>query len=272
MRRLAHSRIWTEQLVSKVPQITVLFWTIKLLTTAMGEAASDYLGKVSIALAGVVGFVGLVLALWLQLRAERYDAVRYWFAVSMVAVFGTMAADGVHVALGLPYPVTSTGYALALAAVFVLWRRSEGTLSIHSILSRRRELFYWSTVLMTFALGTAVGDLTAVALHLGFLTSGILFVVAFAVPAIAWRFLHANPIVSFWTAYVLTRPLGASFADWFSKPHSFGRGLGYGDGPVAAVLLVVIAVLVGYLAITRRDISPPAIAPAPREYPATVER
>ena len=154
-------------LVAKVPEITVLFWVVKVLTTGMGEAASDYLGKVSIALAGAVGFIGFVVAMWLQLRARRYVPAVYWFAVLMVAVFGTMAADGLHVVLGVPYPASTAFYAAALAVVFLLWRRTEGTLSIQSITTRRRELWYWLTVLLTFALGTALGDLTAFVRHLG---------------------------------------------------------------------------------------------------------
>jgi uncharacterized membrane-anchored protein len=239
-------------LAVKVPAITGLFWLVKVLTTGMGEAFSDYLGGVSLVLAGGVGFLGFLAALWLQFRARRYVAAVYWFAVAMVAVFGTMAADALHVAADIPYPVTTTFYAVALAVVFTLWWRSEGTLSIHSIHTPRREVFYWLTVLLTFALGTAAGDLTAFVLHLGFAGSVVLFAVLIAVPAIAWRFgLH--PVVAFWTAYVLTRPLGASIADWLGKPHRSG-GLGWGDGTVSAVATVLIVALVGYLALSRHGV------------------
>jgi uncharacterized membrane-anchored protein len=239
---------WPEPLAVKVPQITVLFWVIKVLTTAMGEAASDFLVSVNIALAGLVGAVGFGLAMWWQLRARRYGAWTYWFAVAMVAVFGTMAADGLHVELGLPYAVTTIGYATVLAVVFALWRRSEGTLSIHSITTRRRETFYWLTVLATFALGTAVGDLTATTFKLGYFASGVLFAVVIAVPALGWWRLGFNPVFAFWFAYVITRPLGASFADWFAKPHSVGHGLGVGGGPVTAISALAIAGLVAYAA------------------------
>ena len=238
---------------SKVPQITVLFWVIKVLTTGMGEATSDYLGGIDLVLAGAVGVLGFALALWLQFRADRYRPVVYWFAVMMVAVFGTMVADVVHVA-GVPYVLTTSTYAIALAVVFVLWWRSEGTLSIHSITTRRREVWYWLTVLVTFALGTAAGDWTATSLHLGFFWSGVLFAAVMLVPLVAFR-LGVNEVVTFWTAYVVTRPLGASFADWFGKEHSFGGGLGYGDGTVAGVLLVAIAGLVAYAAIRERRLS-----------------
>jgi uncharacterized membrane-anchored protein len=212
----------------------------------MGEAASDHLGGVSMVLAGAVGLLGFVAALGLQLRARRYVPAVYWSAVLMVAVFGTMAADGLHVILDVPYAGSTVFYAGALAIVFLLWRRSEGTLSIHSIDSRRRELWYWLTVLLTFALGTAVGDLTAVALHLGFLASGVLFAVVIAVPAIAWR-SGAAPVLTFWSAYVVTRPLGASFADWLGKPASVAGGLGLGDDTVTAVAFVAFVGVVAWM-------------------------
>jgi uncharacterized membrane-anchored protein len=234
---------------AKVPEITALFWVVKVLTTGLGEAASDYLGKVSIALAAGVGLVGFAAALAVQLRARRYVPVVYWSAVLMVAVFGTMAADGLHVVLGVPYAASTAFYALALAVVFALWKRTEGTLSIHSIDTRRRELWYWLTVLLTFALGTALGDLTAVALHLGFLASGVLFAVVIAVPAIAWR-AGGNAVLTFWAAYVVTRPLGASFADWLGKPASLAGGLGLGDGAVSAVGFVAFVVLVAWIQLT----------------------
>jgi uncharacterized membrane-anchored protein len=250
------------RLASKVPEITALFWVIKVLTTGMGEATSDFLGNTSLVLAGVVGVFGFAFALWLQLRTRRYLAGVYWFAVVMVAVFGTMAADGLHVALAIPYIFSTSFYAIALAVVFVLWRRSEGTLSIHSITTRRRETYYWVTVFCTFALGTAAGDLTATTFHLGFLKSGILFAAVIAIPLIGWRFFRMNSILAFWFAYVATRPLGASFADWFGKPHHVGGGLGFGDGKVAGAATVAIVILVGWFAFTQRDVQVDAAADA----------
>jgi uncharacterized membrane-anchored protein len=252
-------------LAAKVPEITALFWLVKVLTTGMGEAASDYLASVSIALAAVVGLVGFVVGMWVQLRTRRYQAGPYWFAVAMVAVFGTMAADALHVVLHIPYTVTTTGYALALVVVFVVWHRTEGTLSIHSITTRRRELFYWLTVLVTFALGTAAGDFAAFTLHLGYLSSGLLFAAVMLVPLIGWWRFRLDPIVAFWFAYVITRPLGASLADWFAKPATKGAGLGFGDGVVTLVLAAVIALLVAYLARTKHGVQPAAVPVGVRE-------
>ncbi|MEA2294056.1 MAG: hypothetical protein QOE86_1695 [Solirubrobacteraceae bacterium] len=241
-----------------------MFWVIKLVTTGIGEATSDFLGKTSIALAGVVGVLGFAVAMRMQLRARAYRAPVYWFAVLMVAVFGTMAADGLRRGAGISYGVTAAVYAVAVAAVLVVWYRSEGTLSIHSITTRRRERFYWATVLATFALGTAAGDLTALSLHLGFFGSAVLFAAVIAVPALAWWRSWINPVLAFWAAYVITRPLGASFADWFGKPHA-RTGLGLGDGRVTALGLVGFAALVAYVAIRKHDIQPHAHSH--HEYP-----
>jgi uncharacterized membrane-anchored protein len=220
----------------------------------MGESTSDY-GVHAIAPVEAVGlgFVGFVAALWLQLAMRRYVAWAYWLAVVMVGVFGTMAADVLHVGFGVPYIISSAFYALVLTTVFWTWQRTERTLSIHTVNTTRRELFYWAAVVATFAMGTAVGDLTAVTLHLGYLLSAVLFACMIAVPAIGYRWLGWNPVLSFWCAYVLTRPLGASVADWLGKPRSFG-GLGWGDDRVALALTGMIAVLVTYLAISRRDV------------------
>jgi uncharacterized membrane-anchored protein len=244
-----------EPLAAKVPEITVMFWVVKILTTGMGEATSDWLAGASVALAGAVGLVGLVVALWLQLRTRTYQPWVYWFAVMMVAVFGTMAADGLHKILGLPYAASTAFYAVVVSVVLVVWHRVEGTLSIHSIVTRRRELFYWLTVLATFALGTAVGDLTAIPLDLGYFSSGVVFAVAIVVPLVAGR-LGLNAVVAFWTAYVLTRPLGASFADWLGKPHSKAGGVGWGDGTVAALSTLAIVALVAWVVRTGHGVQP----------------
>lgn len=244
-----------EPLAPKVPEITALFWVIKILTTGMGEATSDYLANRNLALAGAVGLIGFTCALWWQFRAQRYVASVYWFAVMMVAVFGTMVADGLHKGLGVPYLGSTIFCAVALTVVFIGWHRSEGTLSIHSIVTRRRETYYWLTVLSTFALGTAAGDLTANTMNLGFFTSGILFAVIIAIPAVAWWKFGLNEVVAFWFAYVVTRPLGASFADWLGKPRSLS-GLGLGDGTVSAVATIIIVALVAYVAVTRSDHQP----------------
>ena len=232
----------------KVPaRITVAFWAIKILTTAMGESTSDYLVHNYNPYAAVIaGFGAFAVAIAIQYRAPRYVPWIYWLAVLMVAVFGTMSADVLHVEFGVPYVVSTVFFAIVLTVVFLSWSRVERTLSIHSITTTRRETFYWLAVLATFAMGTAAGDFVAYTLGLGFLSAGLLFAAAFAVPAIGWRFFGLNSILAFWTAYVLTRPLGASFADWLGKSRHAG-GLGYGDGPVSLVLFVLIAVLVAYL-------------------------
>ena len=247
-RRIADpGQAWT-----KVPvRITAWFWLTKVLTTGMGETTSDFLGhSLNPAVAGLIGLAGLVIALRAQLRAERYSPWTYWFAVVMVSVFGTMAADVIHVIGGIPYAVSTGFFCLVLAAVLISWHRSEGTLSIHSIGTPRRERFYWATVLTTFALGTATGDLTATTLHLGYFSSAVAFAALIAVPALA-RLLGLNAVAAFWWAYILTRPLGASFADWMGVSRERG-GLGWGTGPVSLALAALIVVAVGYLAADHR--------------------
>jgi uncharacterized membrane-anchored protein len=240
----------------RVPQITVAFWVIKGLSTAMGESTSDFMvHAMPPVLAVLLGFAGFLFALGLQFRMRRYVAWTYWFAVVMVGIFGTMAADVLHVGFGVPYTASTILYAVILTAVFVLWQRTEKTLSIHSIDTPRRELFYWVAVGATFAMGTALGDFTAYTLHLGYFPSVVVFVAVIAIPAIGYRFWHWSPILSFWFAYVVTRPIGASVADGLAKPKQVS-GLGLGDGPVVLVLGVLIVVLVSYLTITRVDVQP----------------
>ena len=215
----------------------------------MGEATSDYMVRtINPVIAVLFGAFAWAIAMVLQFRAKAYNAWIYWLAVVMVAVFGTMCADVLHIKFHVPYVASTAFYAIVLAVIFILWYRTEKTLSIHSIRTPRRELFYWATVLATFALGTATGDFTARTLHLGYLASGFLFLAAFVVVAVAhWKF-GLNPILAFWIAYVLTRPVGASFADYVAFPKSVG-GLGVGHGPVALVLTFIIAALVAYLAV-----------------------
>jgi uncharacterized membrane-anchored protein len=238
--------------LSKVPEITIAFWITKVLTTGMGESTSDYL-VLTLGPAIAIGIGALVFAASLvaQFRVTRYVAGVYWFAVVMVSVFGTMAADVLHVGLGIPYLISTIFFAVALAAIFVIWRLTQRTLSIHSITTRPRELFYWATVLATFALGTAAGDLTATTFGLGFLGSGILFAAVIAIPAIAWWKFRLNAILAFWFAYVTTRPLGASFADWMAVSHQRG-GLNWGTGPVSVGLSILILGFVIYLGVSRR--------------------
>ena len=238
----------------KVPaRITAVFWAIKLLSTAMGESVSDALVHgINEYLAVVVGFAMFVVAMWIQLTAPRYNPWKYWFAVAMVAVFGTMAADVLHIGLHIPYVASSIFYLIALGVILAVWHRTEGTLSIHSIYTPRREIFYWLTVLATFALGTAVGDLTAVTFHLGYLGSGIMFAGLFALPGLTYGVTRRAPVATFWLAYILTRPLGASFADWFGfSRHDGGIGIGH---PLAAIIFAIpILALVTWVASSRLD-------------------
>ena len=209
--------------MKKVPEVTVFFWIVKLLTTAMGEVTSDYfVFQINPIIAVALGGIGLVIALVLQFSVRRYVAWIYWLAIIMVAIFGTMAADVLHVALGVPYLVSTIFFMVALVVIFVVWYMSEKTLSIHSIYTRRREMFYWATVMATFALGTAAGDMTASTMGLGYFASGAMFAILIAIPALAYWLFGLNEILAFWLAYILTRPLGASFADWAGETAQYG--------------------------------------------------
>lgn len=239
--------------MKKVPEVTAYFWIIKLLTTAMGEVTSDYLvNQINPVIAVALGAIGLAIALILQFSVRRYIAWVYWLTVVMVAIFGTMAADVLHIGLGIPYFASSIFFTLALAVIFAVWYMSEKTLSIHSIFTRRRELFYWAAVMATFALGTAAGDMSATTMGLGYLFSGVMFTIFIAIPALAYRLFGLNEIVAFWFAYILTRPLGASFADWMGKSRNFG-GLGLGTGWVSLGLTFIIIGFVSYLTVTHKD-------------------
>jgi uncharacterized membrane-anchored protein len=246
---------------TKVPRtITPNFWGLKILTTAMGEATSDFfVNRFDPRLAVVCAAVVFFVVLWWQLRSPAYATVTYWSAVVMVSVFGTMCADVVHVEFGVPYAVSASVFAVGLAVVFWAWYHVEGTLSIHSITRTSRELFYWLTVTVAFALGTAVGDFTAVIAKLGYFGSGLLFTGLIILPALGNWLARMNPVLTFWIAYVLTRPLGASFADWMGKPKIVG-GLGWGSGNVALVLSSLIVLAVGALALSEtrqsRDAAP----------------
>jgi uncharacterized membrane-anchored protein len=230
--------------VNLVADTTASFWIAKGASTALGEALSDYsIHLLPPVVAVLLGFVLFLGALALQLSRRRYVAGVYWLTVAMVGVFGTMAADVVHVVLGLPYAVSAAGYALALALVFVGWRRTEGTIDVHAVTTTRRELFYWAAVVATFATGTALGDFTAMGLGLGYLPSIALFAALILVPALGYRNGRWNAVFSFWFAYVLTRPLGASVADWLGKPVADG-GVGLGAGWVSLAFAVAMIVVV----------------------------
>jgi uncharacterized membrane-anchored protein len=229
---------------SRVPDPTASFWITKAASTALGEAASDFSIRVMPpVLAVLLGFAIFAGALVLQLTRGRYIPGVYWLTVAAVGIFGTMAADVMHVVVGLAYAASAALYAVVLAVVFLVWWRTERTLSVHQVTTTRRELFYWAAVVGTFALGTAVGDFTAVGLGLGYLPSILLFACLILVPALAYRFLRLNGVLAFWSACVLTRPLGASVADWLGKPVDEG-GVGIGSGWVALAFALAMVGLV----------------------------
>jgi uncharacterized membrane-anchored protein len=245
--------VWVDPVAPKVPEVIAIFWLVKILTTAGGEVTSDWLKRYGNVGGGGIELLLFVVGLFLQFGTRRYRAFSYWWLAFSIAIIGTGIADFLHLDLHLSYLADSFLWAVILAVIFWLWHRQEGTLSIHSVHSRPRELYYWATVFATFALGTAFGDYTAAVLNLGYLGSGVLFAVLIVLPGIAhWKF-RLDSVTAFWTSYVLTRPLGASFSDWFSKPRNL-TGLNYGNGTTAVVCFVLVAALVGYLAVARPDI------------------
>lgn len=231
---------------TKVPEVGVAFWIVKILTTGLGETTSDYfVRQYQPVLVVVLAGLALAAAFAWQWLTPHYSKWRYWLTVTLVAIFGTMVADAIHIVLGVPYVVSTATFGLLLIVLFVAWHASERTLSIHSIFTRRRELFYWSAVVITFALGTAAGDLTATSLGFGYFLAGVFFLLLFVVPFVGRAMLRWSEVGCFWFAYVLTRPLGASFGDWVGVSHDRG-GLALGTGPIslglaaAALLLVAI--------------------------------
>jgi uncharacterized membrane-anchored protein len=246
-------RVFPAPVTAKVPEVIVLFWVVKILTTAGGEVTSDYLKKFGNFGGGGTEVALFVIAVVLQFATRRYRAFAYWSLAYAIAIAGTGLSDFLHLDVHIPYAGTTILWAVILAGLFWTWQRNEGTLSIHSITTQRREAFYWAVVFATFALGTALGDFTATSLGMGYLTSGIFFLGLILLPALAWGRFGMNGIAAFWMAYVLTRPLGASFADYVSKPHSM-TGIGFGNGQTALVIALAVFVLVSYLAIARPDI------------------
>lgn len=259
-------RFFPQPLAAKVPEVIFVFWVVKILTTAGGEVTSDYLKRYGNIGGGGTEIALFLIGLALQFGTRRYRAFAYWFLAYAIAIAGTGISDFLHLDGHIPYIGTSVLWAVVLAAIFWAWHRSEGTLSIHSITTQRREAFYWATVFATFALGTAVGDLTAMSLGMGYLASGLFFFGVILLPWIARRQFGLNSIAAFWAAYVVTRPLGASFSDYISKPTSM-TGLGFGNGATAIVFAVAVLLFVSYLAIVRPDIQRAAEPSAPRARP-----
>ena len=242
-----------QAIASKVPALTVLFWVIKILATTVGETAADFLNtSLGLGLSGtslVMGAV-LIVALTAQLRATRYVPASYWLVVVLLSIVGTLVTDNLTDTVGLPLWTTTVLFALALAMTFAAWRTTEHSLSIHTIVTFRREGFYWLAVLFTFALGTAGGDLLAEGLSLGYWRSAVLFAAAIIAITCAHLRFGVNAIAAFWSAYILTRPLGASTGDYLSQASDDG-GLGLGTVVTSAMFLVCIVAVVGYLTVSR---------------------
>ena len=252
--------------LSKVPQITVYFWIIKVLCTTVGETASDFLNvNLGFGLPGtaVAAGIALLVAMLFQFRARAYVAGIYWLTVVLISVFGTLATDILTDSMGFPLEGSLILFSAALATTLGIWYAKEGTLSIHSIFTTQREAFYWSAILFTFALGTAAGDLMAEKLGLGYLLTGIIVLIVIAVTAIAWR-LGLDAVLGFWIVYILTRPLGASVGDYLSQSKSNG-GLGLGATGTSVIFLAAILAVVAFLAITKRDASDSVPAEADHE-------
>ena len=253
-------------LLSRVPEVTIFFWIIKILATTVGETAADNLNETlgfGLTWTTVVMAALLALALFFQFRAKRYVAGIYWLAVVLISVVGTLITDNLTDRFGVSLYLSTAVFAVALAAVFYAWYRKEGTLSIHSIVTGRREAFYWLAILFTFALGTAAGDLVGEVLISSFALSVAAFAAVIAAITIAHLGLKANAVLSFWLAYILTRPLGASIGDLMSQPKADG-GLGLGTTGTSLLFLTAILIVVTYLGVTKRDREEVVVAAEPQ--------
>jgi uncharacterized membrane-anchored protein len=241
-------------MVSKVPEVTLFFWVIKILATTVGETAADLLNDnlgLGLTWTTVVMTLLLVAVLYFQFKARRYIPGIYWLAVVVISVVGTLITDNLTDRFNVSLKLSTAVFAIALAVVFASWQASEKTLSIHSIYTTKREAYYWLAILFTFALGTAAGDLVAEQYSVGYWKSALLWGAGIALLTLAWR-LRANPILTFWLAYILTRPLGASLGDYFSQKPKDG-GLGLGTVGTSAIFLTAIFLVVVYLTRTKRD-------------------
>jgi uncharacterized membrane-anchored protein len=253
------------KMINKVPEVTLFFWVIKIMCTTVGETAADYLNdNLGFGLTNTTYFTGALLAVLLlaQFQFKRYVPLVYWAVVVVISVFGTLITDNLTDAHNVPLVTSTIVFSVILAAVFAVWYAVERTLSIHSIVTTRREAFYWLTILFTFALGTAAGDLLAEKADLGYAVSIAIFAGAIALVTFAHYVLNMNAILSFWLAYILTRPLGASIGDEMSQnSHKYG-GLGLGTTGTSYIFLACILALVSYLTITKKDQTPPELATA----------
>ncbi|MEZ7821304.1 MAG: hypothetical protein QMB51_03280 [Patescibacteria group bacterium] len=256
-----------KQMLNKVPEITLYFWIIKILCTTVGETAADFLNtNLNLGLNGTSVVMGILLiaVLIFQIRSKKYTPPIYWLSVVLISVVGTLITDNLTDNLGISLITTSIVFAIALALTFIVWYIKEKTLSVHAITTRTRELFYWTTILFTFALGTATGDLIAEKFNLGYLTSAFIFgglitlitAIHFIIKKVlAKEHKHqsTNAVLAFWLAYILTRPLGASIGDYLSQSHDDG-GLGLGTTVTSVIFLLAILGTVIYITKTKKDV------------------
>ncbi len=244
------------KMLNKVPEITLYFWIIKILCTTVGETAADYLNTtLNLGLNGTTIVMGilLIITLFFQFKARKYIPSIYWLAVVLISIFGTLITDNLTDNFGVSLVTTTIIFSISLAIIFGVWYKVEKTLSVHTINKMRREGFYWLTILFTFALGTAAGDLTAEKLNLGYFVSILIFAGLIAAVTVARLKFKLNAVLSFWIAYVLTRPLGASIGDYLSQPHDSG-GLELGTVVTSGIFLITILVVVIYLTVTKKDV------------------
>lgn len=252
----AQTNAAAKELLNKVPEVTLYFWIIKMLSTTVGETAADFLifdlsfGLMATSIVMAALLVGVLIR---QVQTDKYIPWIYWLSVVMISIVGTLITDNLVDNLGVALTTITVVFSVALVAIFAIWYRSEKTLSIHSIFTRKREMYYWAAILITFALGTAAGDLAAEGWGLGYGISALIFAAMIAMVALAHYVFKAPAVLSFWLAYILTRPLGASFGDLLSQTTDNG-GLGLGTIGTSTIFLIIIFALVTYLSITRKDV------------------
>lgn len=241
-----------QRLANRVPAVTFDFWLIKLMAVTLGETGADYLAVnlgVGLPKTSLVMCLALSAALALQFSRRRYVPWCYWLAVILISVVGTLVTDNLVDSFGVSLVTTTVVFTVALIATFAIWYWSERTLSIHSIFTVRREVFYWLAILFTFALGTAAGDLIAEKFELGYFATGVLFGMIVASLAGGYALLHLDPILGFWLAYIFTRPLGASIGDYLSQPVEYG-GIGLGTVITSAAFLIIILLVIVYMTVS----------------------
>ncbi len=244
----------TVNLLNKVPEVTLTFWLIKMMSTTVGETAADFLIfnlHLGLTVTSLLMGILLIVTLLIQIRATSYTPWKYWLAVVLVSIFGTLVTDNLTDQVGVPLAISTSVFTVVLLATFRVWYAQEKTLSIRSIDTRKRELFYWAAILVTFALGTAAGDWVSEGLNMGYMNATLLFGSLIAVIAIAHYWFRMNTVLAFWIVYVLTRPLGASIGDWLSQSEKHG-GLGFGVTSTSLVFFACIIMLVIYQSVPQR--------------------